>query len=217
MAIIGGFMGGYAVLLRADFLGNAQTSNLLLLIFAIFGHSLSEVLLRLLAFFVYILGGMTFVFVKKKLNKNPKIVSLIITSIGILIMSFLGEDINPILGLMPIFYMMSFQWNAFPGDGDYVSATIFSTNNTRQVSLSLAEFLCDGDRTHLHKTRFFLGTLISFHIGVAISYITVMNYSIKAILFAYIFVATGALILYEEYHSYKEEKNTSTIHKTCQQ
>ena len=44
MAILGGFMACYAVLLRMDFIGNAQTSNLIYIVLALLGNNLLEVL-----------------------------------------------------------------------------------------------------------------------------------------------------------------------------
>ena len=47
------------------------------------------------------------------------------------------------------------------------SSTIFSTNNTKQSSLALAEYLRDHDRAHLRKTWFYLATLGCFHVGAS--------------------------------------------------
>ena len=65
-----------------------------------------------------------------------------------------------------------------------MSSTIFSTNNTKQSSLALAEFLCHGDRTQLRKLRLYLLTILCFHLGVTISYFGVKWIGIPSSLFA---------------------------------
>lgn len=189
MAMVGGFFACYAITTRVDFFGNAQTANLIHLTTALLGANMYEVLLRLIGLIIYVSAAMIYVFIIKKTSKDVRIISLIFDLIAILLLSIFPEDIHPIISLYPIFFAMSFQWNAFPGSYGYASSTIFSSNNTRQTSLALAEFLCDHDKKHLHKMFFFLGSLISFHIGVAVSY-----YSIKLLYFKAILICTILLI-----------------------
>ena len=199
MALVGGFMGGYAVIIRADFLGNAQTSNLLFLVYALIGKNIYEVLIRVGAVMLYIFATILFVLIKNKTKLNVKYISAFIDFIAVIILGFIPKDANVILALYPIFFAMSFQWNSFPGSYGYVSSTIFSTNNVRQVSLSLGEFICDKDRRHLHKARFFAGTLLCFHIGVAFAYFATKYYGIMGIFFnAVPIIMAMPVIRYEE-------------------
>ncbi|MFR6393980.1 MAG: DUF1275 family protein [Oscillospiraceae bacterium] len=62
---------------------------------------------------------------------------------------------------------MSIQWSSFGGARGFYSSTIFSTNNTKQSSLALANYLCDHDRAHLRKMWFYLATLGCFHVGAS--------------------------------------------------
>lgn len=198
MAIFGGFFAGYAILTRSDFLGNAQTSNLLYIIFSLLGRNWKEMLLRIGAVLIYFSAIILFVFIKNKMRINVKTVSLIINSIAIIIMGFMPSDINVILGLYPIFFSMSFQWNAFPGGDGFVSSTIFSTNNLRQFSLSIGEYMCDGDRKHLKKTFFFLGSLIGFHIGIVFAYFSVSMFGMKGVWMNFITLISASILLIVE-------------------
>lgn len=45
MAIVGGFLAGYAVLIHSNFLGNAQTSNLIFFVFSILKRNLLQAVL----------------------------------------------------------------------------------------------------------------------------------------------------------------------------
>ena len=194
MAIVGGFMGCYAVLLRADFLGNAQTSNLLYVLLARFGGNLGEFLIRMGAVLIYAVSVIMFAVIKNKLTVNIKYISLGIDALAICALAFIPKNVDPIIGLYPIFFAMAFQWNAFSGHYGYNSSTIFSTNNLRQVSLAIGEYICNGDRKHLHKAKFFLGSLIGFHLGAAFAYVCVLNYSVQAIWFNLFPVFVGLLL-----------------------
>jgi uncharacterized membrane protein YoaK (UPF0700 family) len=194
MAAVGGFMAGYAILNRSDFLGNAQTSNWIYLVFALLGKNIYEFMLRVIVVLLYIGGSMAYVFVKNKTDWNVKRVSVYIDAAAILILGFVPANANPILSLYPIFFAMSFQWNSFTGSYGYTSSTIFSTNNTRQIALSLAEYLCSHDRAYLHKIGFFAGSLISFHVGVTAAYITTTYFQVHAIYFAW-FLLISAIAL----------------------
>ena len=72
------------------------------------------------------------------------------------------------MALYPIFFAMSVQWSSFRGAQNFYSSTIFSTNNTKQASLALAEYLCNKSHEQLKRMGFFLSTLLCFHIGAAI-------------------------------------------------
>lgn len=206
MAIVGGFLAGYSVLMRADFLGNAQTSNWVFLVFSVIQHNPLQSLLRFIGLMLYVSGGIAFVFVKNKTKIDVRAASMAITALMILILGFLPADVDIVIGLFPTFFAMAFQWNSFPGEYGYVSSTIFSTNNTRQVSLSLGEMLFPNDgkvgaeakernRNHWHKAVFFLGSLCGFHIGVICSYFAVQSFQIKAVWFDWIFICTGIILL----------------------
>ena len=168
--LCGGFLGGFALLEIAGTLGNAQTMNLIELVLALLGGNFAEVGLRLIAFALYFAAAMLFVWVRDVSPWRPKVVSLLITALAAVALALIPQTAPTVVRLWPIFFAMSFQWNAFPGAYGYQSSSIFSTNNTRQVGLSLAEYLIGHDAQKLHKARFFLGSLLCFHIGVAIAW-----------------------------------------------
>lgn len=85
MAIVGGFLAGYAVLIHSNFLGNAQTSNLIFFVFSILKRDPLQALLRFLGVLLYASGGIAFVFVKNKTKYDVRAVSMIITSLMILL------------------------------------------------------------------------------------------------------------------------------------
>jgi uncharacterized membrane protein YoaK (UPF0700 family) len=208
MAVVGGFMAGYAILNRSDFLGNAQTANWIYLVFALLGRNAYEFLERVLVVVLYLCGSMAYVFIKNKTSWNIRQVSVYIDAAAILILGFIPADANPIVSLYPIFFAMSFQWNAFTGSYGYASSTIFSTNNTRQIALAFAEYLCSHDRAYLHKIGFFAGSLISFHVGVVCAYFTTKYFQVHAIYFALLFLVSAILFI----HKLETEGSTEKLH-----
>ena len=88
MAIAGGFLAGYAVLIHSNFLGNAQTSNLIFFVFSILKRNPLQAVLRFFGVLLYASGGIAFVFVKNKTKYDVRAVSMIITSLMILILGF---------------------------------------------------------------------------------------------------------------------------------
>ncbi|MDD6482619.1 MAG: YoaK family protein [Lachnospiraceae bacterium] len=207
MAVVGGFMGGYAILIRADFLGNAQTSNLIYLLYAVFGRDFFHVLLRVLAVALYVAGTMLYVMMKNKTGWNIPAVAIGVDCVAVLIEGFIPGSVDPVLALLPIFFSMSLQWNAFPGNYGYVSSTIFSTNNLKQTTLAFSEYLCDKDRKHLHKMKFFLGSLISFHIGVAVSYFCTGALAERGIWLNLPVLGIAAVLVWQRQAVEKEMKN----------
>ncbi len=172
-AVVGGFFGAYAILGPCGLFGNAQTVNLLQLLFdSLFGQWYSF-LLHVGALLCYILGVMAAVILRRKYQRNVGRISPIITAVCTLLLDVFPLDMPHMAFLYPIFFCMSFQWTAFSGACGFNSSTIFSTNNVKQASIGLAEFICDGDRTHLRRTVFFARTLISFHFGAALAFLVI--------------------------------------------
>lgn len=218
MALVGGFLGGYAILLHSDFLGNAQTSNLIFIVMQFLDGNFFEMMLRIGAAMLYIFATIMYVFIKNKTNIRVKRLSILIDTVCIVILSFIPENVNVVLALYPIFFAMSFQWNSFPGSEGYTSSTIFSTNNLRQASLSFGEFLCDKDEKHLHKMFFFLGSLAGFHLGVFFSYFAVKMFRVQGVWFGLIPIITACAInLWEEkmIEEYSEKINTNYSNLNC--
>jgi uncharacterized membrane protein YoaK (UPF0700 family) len=198
MALIGGYLGIYAILCRGDFLGNAQTSNLIYLVHSLCGRNWLDVGLRLIAVFLYMAGIALTVLVSKRWHGNLHIVSLCVTSIAVCILGLLPADVNNVVGLFPIFFAMAVQWNSFPGACGYVSSSIFSTNNVRQVATALTEYAITHDKKQLHKAKFFAETLLCFHLGVVVSIATHHFFGVRSVWFCYaLLLLSGSLVAYE--------------------
>ena len=125
MAVTGGYLGVYALLCRSDFFGNALTSNLIYIVTGILGREPLDVLIRIGGVVLYVLGIASTVLLSKKYHRNLHPISLTINYIVVGILGFLPAEMNPVIGLYPIFFAMAFQWNSFPGAYGFAGSTIF--------------------------------------------------------------------------------------------
>lgn len=198
VAITGGFLGVYALLCRADFFGNAQTSNLLYIVTSLLGRNWLDVLIRIGGVIVYLAGIALTIFWDKKWHRNLHCLSLVITAATILLLGFLPAKMDPILGLYPIFFAMAIQWNSFPGARGYVSSSIFSTNNIRQIANSLSEYCITHDRKQLDKAAFFGETVLCFHIGAAFAWMAHHFFAIQSVWCGFLPVLFSAILVAKE-------------------
>lgn len=180
MCIIGGYMGAYALLCRCENLGSAQTNNLIQIFFCIFGKNYFDFFLRVLGLILYASAILLYVFLSKKTSCNMQKYSITIDLLGIILLCFIPANVNPIIGILPIFFMMATQWSVFHGIGEYNSSTIFSTNNLRQMTLAVGEYLLNKEKKYLNKAKFFGNSLLWYHIGIVISYFACKEFGIYA-------------------------------------
>ena len=149
-ACVGGFFGAYAIMSRGGVMGSAQTVNLLeLVIDALYGRGFN-VLEHLGAFLLYAAATMLTVLLPFWWSVNVRRLSPIITAAAAMAECFIPAETEIVIALYPIFFAMAFQWSSFRGARNFYSSTIFSTNNTKQASLALAEYLCTKNREQLH-------------------------------------------------------------------
>lgn len=205
-ASIGGFFGAYAILNRHENFGSSATSNLIIIISDLLGHSLREAFIRIIALLIYISAIVITVILSKKTSLNVKKTSLFLSLCASLILFFLPEKMNYIVSLYPIFFITAFQWSAFIGAGNYASSTIFSTNNIRVTITGYTNYLISKDAEQLEKARFYGKTLIFFHIGVIYEYFFFRLFGVKSSLT----VILPVLICYAAIKlSESKEKNTA--------
>lgn len=193
-AAVGGFFGGYAILVHSGIMGSAQTVNLLELLMDLLRADGHGILLHTGAFLIYVLGTMLTVLLPHRFGVDMHRLSPLITAVAAVVTAFLPTDLNAVLALYPVFFAMSVQWSSFSGARGFYSATIFSTNNTKQASLALAGFLCDRDRAHLRKLYFYALTLLCFHIGAAVSFFAVKWFHVRGALLVLPLVAWGYVL-----------------------
>ena len=178
-AAVGGFFAAYAILLRMGIMANAQTLNLLELLLSSLRCHWPEVLMHLGALAMYVLGTMSTVILPHLFGWDMRRVCPIIDALCAVLLAFLPAEMPVIPSLYPIFFAMSVQWSSFTGAQDHISSTIFSTNNTKQASLSLARHLCTREQGQIRRMWFYVSTILYFHVGATVAYFSVLLLEVK--------------------------------------
>ncbi len=194
MAVVGGFMGVYALMTRHETFGSSETSNLIYLTLAGLNGSFFSFAIRLGATLCYILGIVFATLIPKYLKKwDFRYLSIGIDAVACLVLGVIPKGVDPVLALYPMFFATSIQWLAYTQAAGYNSATIFSTNNLRQCFAGLTEYLHSQEKTYFQKFLFYGGTLVCFHVGVIYCWFCMELWGIKSI-YACLLPLTSALI-----------------------
>ena len=201
MAMIGGFIGGYAILNHCDLFGSAQTANMIILAQEFVGRDRADFFLRLIGLFLYMLGLASSVVIPRLFkNINMKLYSITVDVIALTIVSFIPEKTASFIALYPLFFATAAQWCSFKGMEGYNSSTIFSTNNLRQFTTAFTEYLCDKNLTARHKAKLYGCVLLSYHIGVALSYFASLGWGVHSAFIGLLpAIPAFGLILKEQY------------------
>ncbi len=184
MCILGGFLGAYAILCRLMNFGSSQTANMIDILCTLFEGDVTDFLLRLSGLVLYVLAMVICVLLTKKTALNVKRYAIFIDMAGLILLTFIPGDINPILGILPIFFMMATQWSVFSGNGEFNSSTIFSTNNLKQFTFALTNYVMEREKAQLRKAKFFGTSLLCYHIGVIFSFFACRSFGTHASLCA---------------------------------
>lgn len=200
MCSIGGLIGGYAVVCRGN-LGSAQTLNIIEIVLGILGRNRAELLTRVIGLLLYLAGIEGALVLSKKTSINMQRYSIVVDMAGFLVLAAMPDNINGVVGILPMFFMFSTQWSIFHGTRGYNSSTIFSTNNFRQTVLSLGEYVLSRDREQLKMAMFFMNTLFWFNINVAVSYFLVKGFGVQACLFGFVYAVPALLITFIKYEN----------------
>lgn len=204
MAVIGGFLGAYALLNRQDVFGNAQTSNMIWIILCILGKDVQGVVLRIGGLLLYMAGVVTATLWPKYFRFHLHYLALLVDAVAMVVLALLPKNMDLILSLYPVFFAAALQWCAFPGVYGYNCSTIFSTNNLRQCTAAFAEYLSGGDKKFFHKAKFYASVLLSYHFGVAISFVVYHFVGITGSLIGLGFVAVSTAFVVKEQRMERE-------------
>lgn len=170
-ATIAGFLGIFPIVNSAHVFGSAQTANLIEFVTKALAKDAKEAAFHAAGALLYALAIVIATVLPKHTKANCKIVALLIDALASVVMWLFPKDLPALTTLYPTFFAMAFHWCAFKGAYGFTSANIFSSNNLRQFVSALTEIICNKDASFSLKAVFYGATLLSFHIGVVLSYI----------------------------------------------
>lgn len=181
MAFIGGYFGLYAVLTRNELFGSAQTNNLLCLVWDLLGHNPLDFVIRIGAMLIYMTAVGLAVWIPAHNDLSMRKLAVLVDALALVILGFLPADMNPVIGLYPMFFAMPFQWCCFKGAYGFASSSIFSTNNLRQFTMAGTHYFLMGERESFLKFKFYGLTLATFHLGAALAFLAGTHLGVKGI------------------------------------
>jgi uncharacterized membrane protein YoaK (UPF0700 family) len=111
MCIIGGYLGAYALLCRCANFGSAQTNNMIQIFFNILGRNYIDFFLRILGLFLYVAAIVICVVLSKKTSCDMQKYAITVDFVGMIVLCFIPASINPIVGVLPIFFIMATHWS----------------------------------------------------------------------------------------------------------
>jgi uncharacterized membrane protein YoaK (UPF0700 family) len=168
MTFIGGYLGGYALLLRGGNFGNAQTGNLVEMMLDLVEGSWVDLLVRLGAMVLFALALVLSSLLQNHTKAPMTKLCILVDGVGAVLSALIPSTVDPVAALYPVFFLTAFQWGTFCGTEGYSCATIFSTNNLRQAVTGWTEWFATGDPAQRRKAQFFTATVTTFLLGALI-------------------------------------------------
>lgn len=196
MSVVGGFLGTYAILTHNGTFGSAETGNMMELAVEVTSLELDTVAVRLLAFLVFGAAIVISYLLTTYSKWNMRKLAIWIDAIGLLTTVFLPDSLDPIAGLYPIFFCAAFQWGTYCGAEGYNSASIFITNNYKQLLLAWTRYFIEKDRKLLAKAVLYSMTVISFFAGACIGCFSVYSWGKYGAFVCLIPLAAARLLLW---------------------
>ena len=196
MSVVGGFLGTYAILTHNGTFGSAETGNMMELAVEVTSLELDTVAVRLLAFLVFGAAIVISYLLTTYSKWNMRKLAIWIDAIGLLTTVFLPDSLDPIAGLYPIFFCAAFQWGTYCGAEGYNSASIFITNNYKQLLLAWTRYFIEKDRKLLAKAVLYSMTVISFFAGACIGCFSVYSWGKSGAFVCLLPLAAARLLLW---------------------
>ena len=196
MSVVGGFLGTYAILTHNGTFGSAETGNMMELAVEVTSLELDTVAVRLLAFLVFGAAIVISYLLTTYSKWNMRKLAIWIDAIGLLTTVFLPDSLDPIAGLYPIFFCAAFQWGTYCGAEGYNSASIFITNNYKQLLLAWTRYFIEKDRKRLAKAVLYSMTVVSFFAGACIGCFSVYSWGKYGAFVCLIPLAAARLLLW---------------------
>lgn len=181
LSLSGGYIGAYALINRSEIFGSAQTANLIHSVTDLLGGNWMGLLLRLAALLLFVLAIIAAVLLPRFYKVNLRLGCIVLELMVVTALGFFPKDMNPMVALYPVFFIMALQWCTFGNVNGYASSTTFSTNNLKQFVSALCEYYCDKDRKQLEKAKIYGGTLLFYHLGVGAAFVASLFLGIPSV------------------------------------
>lgn len=174
LAMVGGILEAYTYLLHGGVFCNAQTGNLVLIIFRLIGGDTAKALQHLYSVLAFV-AGVCLSFILGRLI-SPRTQCLLVVCAEIVCFGglfFLSELAPDWCTYVTASFLFAMQYNTFSRCGDVSVSTTFCSNNLRQTCNLLIGGLKDGNRQKLRQSGIFASVILFFILGAAVGALAV--------------------------------------------
>ncbi len=214
IAFCGGFLGVFPIVNVSGLLGSAQTSNLIECVHSVIGQDWLSLCHHAIGVVLYVFATFLVTYLGHHTKLNLKLLALFVDVATGFAMWRMPDNLPGLFYLYPTFFALSFQWCSFSGGYGYSCSSIFSTNNLRQCVSAFTETYFNGKREFKLKAIFFGATLIAFHLGVALAFITwyrIGNICFPLIVFPCALAAFLVLSPVKDFASHSESEKENSL------
>lgn len=174
LALAGGIMDAYSYTLRGKTFATLQTGNLILMGINFVNNNTSKALMYLLPIMSFTIGSFISQIVENISNKlkflHWRQVSIVFEIIMCIIVSFIPQGDLDFLANMLISYAAGMQLQSFRKTKGLGIATTMCTGNMKSFGASIANAITYKDKKILLNSLIYLSLILSFFVGVLISY-----------------------------------------------
>ncbi len=192
LSFTGGFIDCYTLLLRDGVFATMQTGNLIYLMINFASNNLSLFYFRLLPIISFILGIIVITIMRYALKgRMLRIISLIIIISSIISSSFIPLGEYNYLATSILSFASAIQLSVFSNVCSIPVTTTMCTADMRYAMENIVGFCIKKDRIYFYNFIKYFLAIISFSLGVIISYLLkglLMVYAILIIIPLYLFI-----------------------------
>lgn len=185
LTVVGGYFGAYTYVLRGGVFCNAQTANLIFMAINLGNGDFSGAAYYLIPMGAYLLGTMFSEVlpskIKWKFHLRWDTILVGIEILTVILLGFLPEEAPFQISQITLTFIASMQYNTFRQAEHVPMATVFCTNNLRQVGIYVVKWLRKREKEAFIRVIYYIGTLAAFLCGCVLSVFFCSLFAGKAI------------------------------------
>lgn len=186
LGLVSGFLEAYTFLLKGGVFCNAQTGNIAMLGIYLAKADLSKIIQYTIPIIAYVVGIAITVITPKLLGKKSislrwETVFIAIEIIILFAIGFMPDSVPYIVPNVLISFICAMKYNTFRKHNSVILATTFCTNNLRQASLNIIEWIKTKDKQYILKSLDFIVVNLAFMLGAVIGTLSAMQFEEKSI------------------------------------
>ena len=173
-------------MLKGGVFCNAQTGNIAMLGIYIAKADLSKIIKYTIPIIAYVVGIAITVITPKLLGKKStplrwETVFIAVEIVLLFAIGFMPDSVPYTIPNVLISFICAMKYNTFRKHNSVVLATTFCTNNLRQASLNIIEWVKTKDKQYILKSLDFIVVNLAFMLGAVVGTLSAMQFEEKSV------------------------------------